>query len=65
MHSNSGRHDVVDVVGYGQDMGAGNGDMDRAGWGAQFPVPWDLFGLLGIPNDHRHKSHHHRSHRSM
>ena len=39
--------------------------MDRADQGAQFPVPWDLFGLLGIPSEHRHGSHHHHSHRSM
>ena len=46
-------------------MGEGNGARDRADRGAQFPMPWDLFGLLGIPSEHRHISHHHLVHRSM
>ena len=39
--------------------------MDRADRGAQFPVPWDLFGLLGIPVDHRDNRHHYHAHRFM
>ena len=46
-------------------MGEGNGTGDRADRGAQFPMPWDLFGLLGAACDHRHSSHHRRVHRYM
>ena len=59
----SDRRMIVDVDGQGTGKGERNGVRLRAGRGAQFPMPWDIFGQLGGHIDHHRYSEHHRGQR--